>query len=64
MKELKEAGKDIPVTISAEELYSLLKDHFSGDFSYSGVTGNDITWGSDGYVDKAAVKFTLKEADK
>ena len=64
MKELKEAGKDIPVTISAEELYVLLKDHFKGEFSYSGVTGTDITWEDNGYVNKAAVKFVLKEADK
>ena len=64
MKELKAAGKDIPVTISAEELYTLMKDHFKGDFSYSGVTGDDITWEDNGYVNKAAVKFTLKEADK
>ena len=64
MKELKAAGKDIPVTISAEDLYTLLKDHFTGDFSYSGVTGTDITWEDNGYVNKAAVKFTLKEADK
>ncbi len=64
MKELKEAGKDIPVTISAEELYVLLKDHFKGEFSYSGVTGTDITWEYNGYVNKAAVKFVLKEADK
>ena len=64
MKELKAAGKDIPVTISAEELYTLMRDHFTGDFSYSGVTGSDITWEDNGYVSKAAVKFTLKEADK
>ena len=64
MKELKEAGKDIPVTISAEELYTLMKDHFTGDFSYSGVTGTDITWEDNGYVNKAAIKFVLKEADK
>ena len=64
MKELKEAGKDIPVTISAEELYTLMKDHFTGDFSCSGVTGTDITWEDNGYVNKAAIKFVLKEADK
>ena len=64
MKELEEAGKDIPVTISAEELYTLMKDHFTGDFSCSGVTGTDITWEDNGYVNKAAIKFVLKEADK
>jgi branched-chain amino acid transport system substrate-binding protein len=63
MKELKEAGKDIPVTISAEELYGLLKAHFNDGFSYSGVTGTDITWEDNGYVNKAAIKFVLKVAD-
>lgn len=63
MKEIKESGKDIPVTISAEELYVLMKDHFTADFSYSGVTGTDITWEDNGYVSKAAIKFILKAAD-
>ena len=63
MKELKAAGKDIPVTISAEELYTLLKDQFTGDFSYSGVTGKDIKWQANGYVDKAAIEYILKDAD-
>lgn len=64
LKELKAAGKDINVTMTAEELYGLMKAHFAGDFSYSGVTGTDITWEDNGYVHKAAVKFVLKEADK
>lgn len=64
LKELKDAGKDINVTMTAEELYGLMKAHFAGDFSYSGVTGTDITWEDNGYVHKAAVKFVLKEADK
>jgi branched-chain amino acid transport system substrate-binding protein len=63
MKELKAAGKDINVTMTAEELYGLMKAHFTGEFSYSGVTGNDITWEDNGYVNKAAVKFVLKTAD-
>ena len=64
MKELKEAGKDIPVTISAEDLYVLLRDHFMGDFTYSGVTGKDIKWQDNGYVDKAAVEYVLKDVSK
>ncbi len=64
LKELKAAGKDINVTMTAEELYGLMKAHFAGDYSYSGVTGTDITWEDNGYVNKAAVKFVLKEADK
>ncbi len=63
MKELKEAGKDIPTTISAEELYVLLKDHFVGGFTYSGVTGDNIKWEDNGYVSKEAKAFVMKKAD-
>ena len=64
MKDLKAAGKDVTPETSAEDLYALLKGHFTGDFSFSGVTGENITWEDNGYVNKAAIKFTLKEADK
>jgi branched-chain amino acid transport system substrate-binding protein len=63
MKELKEAGKDIDVKMSAEDLYGLLKAHFNGGFTYSGVTGKNIKWKANGYVEKAAIEFILKEAD-
>ena len=63
MKELKEAGKDFSVTTSAEDFYALLKDHFNGGFTYSGVTGKNIKWQANGYVEKAAIEFILKEAD-
>jgi len=56
-------GKKIDVTISASELCEILKEEFKGDFSYSGVTGNDITWEDNGYVSKEAVKYTLKTAN-
>ncbi len=56
-------GKEIPVTISASELCELLKAEFNGGFSYSGVTGTDITWESTGYVSKEAVKYNLKAAN-
>ena len=54
----------ISVTISASDLCDILKAQFTGDFSYSGVTGNDITWEDNGYVSKAAVKYVMKEATK
>ena len=57
MKELKEAGKDIDVKMSAEDLYDLLKAHFNDGFTYSGVTGKNIKWKANGYVEKAAIEF-------
>ena len=64
MKAAKEAGKDINVTMSASDLCEILKEQFTGGYSYSGCTGTDITWEDNGYVSKGAVKYVLKEADK
>ena len=64
MKAAIDAGTEIPVTISASDLCDILKAQFTGDFSYSGVTGDNITWEDNGYVDKGAVKYVLKEATK
>ena len=58
-----EAGETIDVTISASELCEILKAQFNGGFTYSGVTGNDISWDESGYVAKGAVKYVLKEAN-
>ena len=58
-----DAAEEIDVTISASDLCDILKKQFTGDFSYSGATGNDITWEKNGYVKKSAVKYTLKEAN-
>lgn len=63
MKAAIDAGEEIDVTISASDLCEILKAQFTGDFSYSGVTGNDITWEDNGYVSKEAVKYTLKTAN-
>ena len=63
MKAAIDAGEKIDVTISASDLCEILKAQFTGDFSYSGATGNDITWEDNGYVAKSAVKYTLKEAN-
>ena len=63
MKAAVDAGKEIPVTISASDLCDILKEQFTGDFTYSGVTGTDITWEETGYVSKEAVKYTLKTAN-
>ncbi len=64
MKAAKEADKTIDVTISASDMCEILKEQFTGDFSYSGATGDNITWEDNGYVAKGAVKYVLKEANK
>lgn len=64
MKAAKEAGEELPVTIGASELCEILKGQFTGDFSYTGVTGTDITWEDNGYVAKDAIKYVMKEATK
>ena len=58
------AGEEIPVTIGASELCEILKAQFTGDYSYSGVTGENITWEDNGYVAKDAIKYVMKEATK
>lgn len=63
MQEAIEAGEDIDVTISASDLCEILKAKFTGEFTYSGVTGTDISWEDNGYVSKGAVKYVLKAAD-
>ncbi len=63
MKAAIDAGEQIDVTISASDLSNILKKQFTGDFTYSGVTGNNIKWQANGYVEKAAVKYDLKKAD-
>ena len=64
MKAAKDAGEKIDVTISASDLCEILKAQFTGDFSYSGVTGNNIKWEDNGYVAKEVVKYTLKAANE
>ena len=63
MKAAIDAGETIDVTISASDLSEILKAQFTGDFTYSGVTGTDIKWQDNGYVEKGAVKYVLKTAN-
>ena len=63
MEEAIAEGTEIPVTISASDLCDILKEKFQSGFSFSGVTGENITWDENGYVAKGAVKYTLKEAN-
>lgn len=61
MKAAIDAGKEIPVTISASDLCEILKEQFTGGYTLEeGATGTNIKWNADGTVDKGAVKYNLK----
>lgn len=67
MKSAMDDGKEIDVTISASDLCDILKEKFTGDFVFTGVTGEEgkeISWDKSGYVEKTAVKYVIKEANK
>ncbi len=64
MKKAMDAGKEIPVTISADDLCEILKEQFQGGYTYeNGVTGDKITWDEKGYVAKSAIQYVIKEAN-
>lgn len=56
---MKTAGVN-DVTISASALADLIRPVLTGgNFKYSGVTGNNMTWGTDGSCNKEAVVVTV-----
>ena len=61
MKAAIEDGEEINADTSASDLCDILKERFNGGFSYSGVTGDDIKWESEGYVQKEAIAYIIKE---
>ena len=64
MKKAIDEGKDIPVTISASDLCDILKEQFEGGYTLeNAVTGEKITWETNGYVNKGAIKYVIKEAN-
>ncbi len=65
MKAAIDGGKEIPVTISASDLCEILKEQFNGGYTLAeGVTGNNIKWETTGYVNKGAIQYVIKEANK
>lgn len=64
MKQASEAdSKAISVTMSASDLCNVLQPMFAGgSFHYAGITGSDISWDANGYVNKTAIKFIIKDA--
>lgn len=64
MKNAIDEGTEIPVNISASELCEILKKQFNGGYTLTGgATGDSISWGADGYVNKGAIKYVIKEAN-
>ena len=64
MKAAVESGKEIPVTISASDLCDILKEQFQGGYTYeNGATGTSIKWDANGYVNKPAIQYVIKEAN-
>ena len=67
----KNAGKSFDVTTSASDFCDILRDVFTSDsFVFHGVTGapkadgkSDISWEDNGFVNKEAVKYVVKEAN-
>lgn len=67
---MKEAGDKVSVTMSASDLCEVLKSVFNGGYTFTGVTGeykdgqqSSMTWESNGYVNKSAVKYVVKASD-
>jgi branched-chain amino acid transport system substrate-binding protein len=69
LKVAKANGKEFDTTTSASDFCEILKEVFNSDsFVFHGITGkcegnnkSDITWSSDGLVNKAADKYVVKE---
>ena len=60
MKAAKEDGKTITTDMTPSEICEILKEQFTGDFTFSGNTGTDIKWQENGYVNKGATAISLK----
>ncbi len=58
-----DAGKEITADTAAADLCAILTEQFNGNFTFSGATGNDITWDDNGFVSKAAIAYVIKAAN-
>ena len=56
-----EDGEEISTDMTSVEFLEILRDQFNGDFEFSGVTGSNISWSANGFVDKQAVAYVIKE---
>jgi branched-chain amino acid transport system substrate-binding protein len=57
-------GKTVNGKVSIKQMSSILKEVFQSDtFSFSGVTGSNVTWNANGTVSKTPIKYIVKEAN-
>ncbi|MBQ9113142.1 MAG: ABC transporter substrate-binding protein [Clostridia bacterium] len=63
MKAAIEDGETITAETSASDICEILKKQFNGGYSYSGNTGDNIKWQSNGYVDKTAIAYVIKDVN-
>lgn len=59
---LKDSGETVNGSTTVAEMTAILKAAFDGDFTYTGVTGNNMTW-ENGYVNKTTTPVVIKNAD-
>ena len=60
MQKAIEAGNTIDASTSASDLCEMLKAQLNGGYTFSGVTGENITWQTNGYVSKTAGYIEIK----
>ena len=63
MKAAQAEGKTIAPDMDPSDLCEILKEKFGGEFTYSGNTGDNISWDAIGYVDKTAIAYEIKSAN-
>ena len=71
LKLAKEQGKQIDGSTTASDMCDILTEIFTGDFVFHGITGkpeadgkSSVSWTDNGFVNKEAVKYIVKEANK
>ena len=61
MKKAVDEDTKIPVTISASDMCEILKEQFNGGYTLeNAVTGESISWETNGYVNKIAIQYNMK----
>ena len=63
MNQAIDSGVEITADIAAAELCKILTAEFEKGFDFSGATGEKIAWDKNGYVEKGAVAYVIKEAN-
>jgi len=52
---------DITPSSSPDEVCEMLKEVFQGGFTFSGVTGENMSWDEEGCVNKMPIAFIIKD---